>query len=143
MHGPWFHTVTTKITMKTESLADDSVLPGYSAGYSSSQTPAEHSVNLDNKGTPWLSITVQSRANKASPHPLFYEGDQICGTVQLDLAKPDAIKSITITVCSFKHVDLNGAPLKSWQIRLVVEQLRSAKKSSCFGPKHKRCGIHL
>ena len=60
---------------------------------------SEHRYALrDKNGRDWLSFRVKSRAADPEHMPLFLEGDTIKGEVCLDLAKPETLKGLTITV---------------------------------------------
>ena len=60
---------------------------------------SEHRYALrDKNGRDWLSFKVKSRAADPKHMPLFLEGDTIKGEVCLDLAKPETLKGLTITV---------------------------------------------
>lgn len=60
----------------------------------------EHRYALQSKsGRDWVSFKVESRAADPKHAPLFFEGDIIKGEVQLDLAKAETLKGLTITVC--------------------------------------------
>ncbi|THU84184.1 hypothetical protein K435DRAFT_733492 [Dendrothele bispora CBS 962.96] len=58
----------------------------------------EHSFHLERKGRKWLTLYVRSRSRNASTPPVFLEGDEISGRVELDLERAENIKGITITV---------------------------------------------
>ena len=61
----------------------------------------EHRYALQDKsGSDWISFKVKSRAADPKHTPLFFEGDIIKGEVQLDLAKAETLKGLTITVCA-------------------------------------------
>ena len=59
----------------------------------------EHRYALqDRSGREWLSFKMKSRAADPKHAPLFFDGDRIKGVVQLDLAKAQTLKGLTITV---------------------------------------------
>jgi hypothetical protein len=61
----------------------------------------EHCYALQDKsGSDWVSFKVKSRAADPKHAPLFFEGDIIKGEVQLNLAKAETLKGLTITVCA-------------------------------------------
>lgn len=72
--------------------------PPFSASTSSSAR-VEHVYSLNlTKGKPWLSLRMTSRAPSPKALPVFAEGDEISGTVEIDLEKPESSKGITIEV---------------------------------------------
>lgn len=58
----------------------------------------EHRYALETKGRAWMTLRVASRAGDAKGLPLFVDGDEIRGTVQLDLDKAESVKGIAIAV---------------------------------------------
>ena len=61
----------------------------------------EHRYMLQDKsGREWVAFKVWSRAVDPKHAPLFFEGDVIKGEVQLDFAKAQVLKGLTITVCT-------------------------------------------
>lgn len=61
----------------------------------------EHRYALQNKsGSDWVSFKVKSRAASSKHTPLVFRGDVIEGEVQLNLAKAETLKGLTITVCA-------------------------------------------
>ncbi|KAG5352336.1 hypothetical protein C0989_002781 [Termitomyces sp. Mn162] len=58
----------------------------------------EHSFGPQNGGTPWVQLKCISRAASSSKTPKFVGGDDIAGSILLDLASPTYISSITIAV---------------------------------------------
>ena len=59
----------------------------------------EHRYMLqDKRGRDWVAFKVRSRAVDPKHAPLFFEGDTIKGEVQLDFAKAQTLKGLTITV---------------------------------------------
>jgi hypothetical protein len=58
-----------------------------------------HTYSLETKGKPWLSIQVSSsRAQSSKTLPVFYDGDNVEGTVEVDLDKGESAKEIIIKV---------------------------------------------
>jgi hypothetical protein len=59
--------------------------------------------NVDGKGKgndqPWLTLLVRSRSPKSKFLPLFIGKDTISGVVELDLAKPETVRKVEVTVC--------------------------------------------
>jgi hypothetical protein len=75
---------------------------GLSSSTSSIRT--EHRYCLTNgkgKGNakPWLTLLVNSRSPKPNFLPLFIGKDTISGTVELELAKPETVREVKVTVC--------------------------------------------
>jgi hypothetical protein len=69
-------------------------LPAYTA-----PAAVAHLYSLDAKGAPWLSLRiVNSRAHAPAALPLFADGDEITGAVELALDKPESAKAISIRV---------------------------------------------
>lgn len=61
----------------------------------------EHRYALQDKsGSDWVSFKVKSRAADPKHTPLVFGGDIIKGEVQLNLAKAETLKDLTITVCA-------------------------------------------
>jgi hypothetical protein len=54
----------------------------------------------DKSGREWVAFKVWSRAVDPKHAPLFFEGDAIKGEVQLDFAKAQVLKGLTVTVCT-------------------------------------------
>ncbi|KAH7928056.1 hypothetical protein BV22DRAFT_1005674 [Leucogyrophana mollusca] len=85
----------------------DHELPEYSAPpqYHSSQHASsvlnEHTVSLETSlgsGKKWLQLVVASRAASPTALPAFYAGDVITGHADMDVAKSESIKAITVKV---------------------------------------------
>jgi hypothetical protein len=71
-------------------------LPAYTAP---APAAVAHVYSLDTKGTPWLSLRIaNSRAHAPAALPLFADGDEIQGAVELALDKPESAKAISIRV---------------------------------------------
>ncbi|KAF7985707.1 hypothetical protein HWV62_2288 [Athelia sp. TMB] len=65
---------------------------------SSSRGRAEHTYNmLNSKGSPWISLRFHSAAHAAQNIPVFWEGDTIDGTLELDGSKENIVQ-VDITV---------------------------------------------
>ena len=47
---------------------------------------------------PWLTLRVSSRSPKSKLLPLFIGKDSISGTVELELAKPETVREVKVTV---------------------------------------------
>ena len=65
------------------------------------QAPVEFVYHLTNsKGTPWATLKVQGMkcANKSTTLPVFHEGHDIAGSVELNLSKKDTILSVSVSV---------------------------------------------
>lgn len=78
------------------------------AGLSSRQRQA-HTYTLQNGNKPpWATLHVLSWAPTAKSLPVFFEGQTIEGSVDLDLPKPENIKAITISVSSFSGTYVHG-----------------------------------
>ena len=59
----------------------------------------EHAITMhDHHGKTWWTLRVNSRSPTPKSLPAFVEGDHITGVVDLNLQKPDHIKSITVVV---------------------------------------------
>ncbi|KAI0077074.1 hypothetical protein K474DRAFT_1753683 [Panus rudis PR-1116 ss-1] len=60
---------------------------------------SEHTFQLeDNKGRPWIWLTVKSRSKGDKQIPLFFEGDMVSGGVKVDFSKSSAIKAVSLTL---------------------------------------------
>lgn len=67
---------------------------------SSSRGRAEHAYTmLNSKGKPWISLRFHSSAHASHNVPVFWEGDTIDGTVELDASKEN-IMQVDIIVSS-------------------------------------------
>ena len=85
-----------------------SALPAYLANSASASTDShstlnsfrcQHQYSLEtSKRRPWVTLSVHSRSPHSNLLPLFFEHDVICGSVSLDLVKPDGIRGVNITV---------------------------------------------
>ncbi|EIW83921.1 hypothetical protein CONPUDRAFT_51562 [Coniophora puteana RWD-64-598 SS2] len=82
-------------------------LPAYSessAGASTSRPAnarSEYTVSLEtSKGEKWLTLRARSRAQDSSSLPSFLEGDVISGNVDMEVAKSESIKAITVMVAA-------------------------------------------
>jgi hypothetical protein len=76
----------------------------------------------DKSGSDWVSFKVKSRAADPKHTPLVFGGDIIEGEVQLNLAKAETLKDLTITVCA--SLKLVPCPLMA-QLRLSALTLVS------------------
>ena len=75
-----------------------------------------HSFYLrDTHGRPWMTLSLQSRAQSSKYLPVYCEGDTISGELTLDLLSPETLKGITITVCGHS-LQPRPAPLTSHNI---------------------------
>jgi len=97
---------------------DTEELPGYSPAPRRPRTGTggfrrEHRFSLkDRSGREWLSFKVNSRAVNTKNIPVFLDGDTVEGEVQLDLAKAQRLKCLTITVdWPASAVDTPSSPL--------------------------------
>ncbi len=85
------------------SAGPDFDLPAYSQhrpGDDVSTLSTHHRYELyTNKRKAWATLVLQSRAISADRIPLFWQGDNITGSLTLDIDKEDSIKMIKITVC--------------------------------------------
>jgi hypothetical protein len=75
------------------------------AGSSSSKSSirTQHQCCLTNgkgkgSGRPWLTLRVSSRSPKSNLLPLFIGKDSISGIVELELAKPETVREVKVTV---------------------------------------------
>lgn len=85
-----------------------SALPAYLANSASASTDShstlnsfrcQHQYSLEtSKRRPWVTLSVHSRSPHSNLLPLFFEHDVICGSVSLDLVKPDGIRGVNITL---------------------------------------------
>jgi hypothetical protein len=48
---------------------------------------------------PWLTLLVSSRSPRPKFLPFFIGKDTISGIVELDLAKPETVREVKVTVC--------------------------------------------
>jgi hypothetical protein len=102
---------------------------------------SQHRYSLTNgkgKGNdqPWLTLLVSSRSPRPNFLPLFIGNDSISGTVELDLAKPETVREIKVTVCvGFLFCIAVDLPPNSLRER----QLTSLKNHTLFLKHHKFC----
>jgi hypothetical protein len=81
----------------------DDVLPEYSSAATSSPRRSvapctEHRATLQHNGRTWLTLLLRSHIAHTGTQPYFFGAGPITGTVELDLAKPEGIQTITIQV---------------------------------------------
>lgn len=79
----------------------------------------------DNKGTPWIWLNIRSRAKGEKQLPIFFEGDMVEGTVEVDFSKTDGAKAVTIAV----HGGVTTVGQDEFQILNIVKDLWDAKTS--------------
>ena len=96
--------------LDTDKPADGD-LPSYADVRSSQSSSAalrtEHTFSLNTvKGNPWISLHVTSRAPSPKTLPVFRDGDEIVGSVKINLDKPESCKGITIAVRQCSHLFL-------------------------------------
>jgi hypothetical protein len=82
------------------------------AGSSSSPSSmlTQHQYRLTNsKGNdrPWLTLRVSSRSPKSKLLPLFIGKDPISGIVELELAKPETVREVKVTVRVVSNIHHN------------------------------------
>ncbi|KZS92448.1 hypothetical protein SISNIDRAFT_455645 [Sistotremastrum niveocremeum HHB9708] len=79
----------------------DQELPSYTPRRTSdsARSLTEHTYSLSNRhSVPWITLRFKSRASSARLMPVFGAGDQVQGTVELNLERPDHIESIVVTI---------------------------------------------
>ncbi|KAI5122909.1 hypothetical protein M0805_007587 [Coniferiporia weirii] len=88
----------------------DSELPSYSDGAHTTRVIApttppsgtsrtEHEYSLNNaKGKRWLTIRLHSRAPTAKTLPVFFDGDEVRGEVEMVLEKPEGYKGVFVDI---------------------------------------------
>lgn len=96
------------------SARSDADLPPYSPPLRRSRTapasraPIEHKYELlSGNRRAWATLKVENRSRSVQQMPTFAEGDNVKGSLVLDLKKSEGFKSITVVVCT------NSALLKS------------------------------
>ena len=64
------------------------------------QVASEYSFHLSQKKatTPWLTLTVKSRAASDSEPPIFYQGGDVGGKLLVSLEKEERVDDVTIEV---------------------------------------------
>ncbi|KAH7903087.1 hypothetical protein BJ138DRAFT_1021168, partial [Hygrophoropsis aurantiaca] len=75
--------------------------PQYDESSNASRGLTEHYVALETSlgsGQKWLHLSVNSRAANPTSLPAFYAGDVISGHVDMDVAKSESVKEITVKV---------------------------------------------
>ena len=62
----------------------------------------DHHFHLTHKktGTPWLTLTIRSRAASEAEPPTFYQGAEIAGSVKMELDREEFMDDIFIAVSS-------------------------------------------
>lgn len=97
------------------SAGPDFDLPAYAQhrpGDDVSTLSTHHRYELyTNKRKAWATLVLQSRAISADRIPLFWQGDNITGSLTLDIDKEDSIKMIKITM---QGKLLTGQSSDSW-----------------------------
>lgn len=86
-----------------------SMCPFPSSSSGPSKDPVEHIYEMhDSNCRPTLSLKVYSWAQSSDHLPVFYDGCQISGDVEISLEKPDFIQAVVISVSSTlnKTIDL-------------------------------------
>jgi hypothetical protein len=78
-------------------------LPSPGSPSSTSSIRTQHQYGLTHgkgKGNdrPWLTLRVSSRSPKSKLLPLFIGKDSISGIVELELAKPETVREMKVTV---------------------------------------------
>ncbi|EPQ53926.1 hypothetical protein GLOTRDRAFT_44143 [Gloeophyllum trabeum ATCC 11539] len=84
----------------------DDALPSYTREDSNLQIRSDgpggapsHECSLESKGKKWLNLIIKnSRAASTRSLPIFNDGDAITGTVEVELDKPDGIKSVAVAL---------------------------------------------
>lgn len=72
-----------------------------SASVHGSQWTEHHYTLSDARDPPWATLMVRSRASSPSHLPSTFEGENITGTISLNLAREDSIKAVVVSVsCS-------------------------------------------
>lgn len=111
---------------------------------SKSHTRTQHRYSLTNgnyngKGNDkaWLTLLVNSRSPKPKLLPLFFGKDAISGRVELELAKPETVREVKVTVrAGFPlHHILNNLPPSSSRARRLI----SPRNPILFLKYHKFC----
>jgi hypothetical protein len=92
-------------TSESDALQDallglpDEELPAYSGPSRTSRPTTQHAYHLQKDGRTWLTLNLASRALSEKHIPTFIGPSTITGSVQLDLAKPEHLLAIELTVC--------------------------------------------
>jgi hypothetical protein len=78
---------------------------------------------------PWLTLLMSSRSPKPEFLPLFVGKDSISGTVELELAKPETVREVKVTVCvvyslRHMHVAIDLPPISSRAAQLIFPRNR-------------------
>lgn len=64
-----------------------------------------HEISLQNANKhKWAALRFRSWAPSPKSLPVFFEGQKISGQVELDLPKPESIKSINLSVRHLFHI---------------------------------------
>lgn len=75
--------------------------------------PARRTLHLytlkNGNDSPWATLKLFSRALSQSHLPSIFEGEDVTGSLKLDLERDDPIKSIVLSVCSCQHIFLCSA----------------------------------
>jgi hypothetical protein len=82
---------------------------------------------------PWLTLLVSSRSPKPKLLPFFIGKDTISGIVELELAKPETVREVKVTVCVVSPMCF---AIDSPPISLRARQLTSRKNRILFLKYH-------
>jgi len=58
----------------------------------------EHAFHLPAKDKPWTTLKLVSNASSSSQPPIFVEGDDIAGVVELNVNKLESLQAVDISV---------------------------------------------
>ena len=79
-----------------------------------------HEFSLEGVSKPWAKLRLRSSAPSPKSLPIFFEGQKICGEVDLSLRKPEGIKNIVITVSDPPLFQLHVCFITPLQIKGIV-----------------------
>ncbi|KZT27228.1 hypothetical protein NEOLEDRAFT_164644 [Neolentinus lepideus HHB14362 ss-1] len=85
--------------MAENNIEQNHDLPSYQFDPLDPPGPRNYEYCLENKGTTWLRLSVQNlHSTNVTSLPVFFDHDTITGSVEVNLDKPDGIKSIVISL---------------------------------------------
>jgi hypothetical protein len=95
--SPFYSGIDLSLTTSQASLNSQASVPSLSSDFRS-----QHHYTLTNGNDsdhPWLTLILTSRSPKTKYLPMFIGRDDVIGSIELDLPRPETIRDVTVTVC--------------------------------------------
>ncbi|KAH9972190.1 hypothetical protein BGW80DRAFT_1446134 [Lactifluus volemus] len=94
--SPFYSGIDLSLTTSQASLNSQASVPSLSSDFRS-----QHRYTLTN-GTgndpPWLTLILTSRSPRTKYLPMFIGSDDIIGSIEIDLLRPESIREVTVTL---------------------------------------------